>query len=428
MNRTNFGVIILFIAACATGGRKGSPGVGTPSSGGSSGAGLGAAGGSSPHDAGTDAAGKSGATGRAGTPAIGVGGTATGSAGATDLEPDAACGIGSAEATLRPVSMFVMFDRSTSMVRDEPDPVTMLTRWATATSALKAFFGEPAASGLGVALRFFPDDRPAAGCTQEGCDMAACAQPLVDFGVLTADPAPADMQEAALVAAIEDATPMLPMNGMMAKGGTPISVALEGALTWAASRQAAVPDGRTVVLFVTDGAPSGCDERIPFIADLAASALAESNVSTYAVGLANAQGEGVHQDDMDSIATAGGTEHAYFIKDGPTAADELLSALDAIRGMAVPCDFPVPSATAEGQPVDPHVVNVTYAPGTPDELALTKSRDAADCEASMSWYYDDEDAPSRIILCPAACTQATADRMARFQILVGCAPILKEPR
>jgi hypothetical protein len=41
------------------------------------------------------------------------------------LDPELACGIGMAEATLRPVNMMIMFDRSTSMVGEgTTDPVT----------------------------------------------------------------------------------------------------------------------------------------------------------------------------------------------------------------------------------------------------------------------------------------------------------------
>lgn len=178
---------------------------------------------------------------------------------------------------------------------------------------------------------------------------------------------------------------------------------------------------------MTDGAPAGCDERIAYITMLAESALATSGVATYAVGLTDSQGQGLNQRDMDALAEAGGTSQAFFVSDGPTAAGELLTALEAIRGNAVPCDFPLPEATSEGQAIDPSVVTVTYTAGEGDSIQLTKA-DAVDCEDSLSWHYDDEKAPTRIVLCPAACAIATANPAARFDILVGCAPILKEPR
>jgi hypothetical protein len=370
----------------------------------------------------------SGGSGVAGMPVIGVPDSGNDAFDDVTIEPDAACGIGTAEASLRPVTMFVMFDRSTSMVRAEPDPVTLLNRWETASLALKAFFGNPTADGLRVALRFFPDDRPIPGCIEVDCSAEACAEPLVDVGTLSALPAPDDAHEAALVDAIDSSEPMLPMDGMMAKGGTPISVALQGSVTWAAAHQGGNPLGRTVVLFVTDGQPAGCDERIAYITDIAAVALADSGVATYVVGLTDAMGEGLQQEDMDALALAGGTERAYFVRDGPTAAEDLSQTLAAIRGLALPCDFPMPEATNGGMDIDPRLVNVTYTAGDGAETPFTKVSGADTCADAKSWYYDDDDAPERVFLCPAACDLVTADPLARFEILVGCETVFEPPR
>lgn len=389
-----------------------------------------------PSDGGQDAAGAAQATGGS-QGQTGARGGAGGlllpdaSAGRSDdvmLEPDTACGIGTARASLRPVSMFVMFDRSTSMIRAEPDPVTLLNRWQTAASALKGFFSDPDADGLAVALRFFPDDRPSPGCVEVDCNAAACAQPLVDVGTLTASPAPADTHEALLVAAVDTSTPVLPTTGDMTKGGTPISVALEGALAWAADHQREHPDARTVVLFVTDGQPAGCDERIAAITLIAENALAEAGVLTYAVGLTDAMGEGLKKEDMEALATAGGTERAFFIADGPAAVDELHATLSTIRGLALPCDFPMPEATSEGVDIDPGLVNVTYTSGAGADTPFTRVPAAEDCATSRSWYYDDAANPSRIVLCPAACTLVGEDPRASFEILVGCAPVFEPPK
>jgi hypothetical protein len=343
------------------------------------------------------------------------------------IEPDAACGIGTAEATLRPVRILVMFDRSTSMLPSMIGSITKPDRWASATSALRQFLSDPSAAGLGVALRFFPHDLPATGCTQEVCDTAACAEVLVDIGTLTAESAPADAHEAALLAAIDESIPV--RTEPVQLGGTPTSVALGGATQWASADQAAHPESRTVILFVTDGAPAGCDERIAFIAGLAEEALEASGVVTFAVGLLDEEGEGLNDDFMNQIAEAGGTEAAFFIQDGPDSAQNLLAVLNEIRGRALPCDFPMPEATRTGEAIDPRLVNVTYTAGDGAETRFTKVLGGADaCNASVSWYYDDEEAPSRIMLCPAACGAVATDPDARFEILVGCAPDLEPPR
>jgi hypothetical protein len=259
------------------------------------------------------------------------------------------------------------------------------------------------------------------------CDAAACAEVLVDMGTLTMDPAPADVHEAALLAAIDESFPVRTQPIQL--GGTPTSVALGGATQWASTYQAAHPESRTVILFVTDGAPAGCDERIAYIAGLAREALETSGVVTFAVGLLDDAGEGLNADFMNQIADAGGTEAAFFIEDGPTSAPDLLAVLNEIRGRALPCDFPMPEATRSGDAIDPGLVNVTYTRGDGAETRFTKVLGgAANCHDSVSWYYDDEEAPSRIMLCPGACEVVGADPDARFEILVGCAPNLEPPR
>ena len=71
------------------------------------------------------------------------------------IDPDAACATASEEATLVPVNMIIMFDRSGSMDQSN--------KWPNATSALTAFFEDPGTAGLRIALRFFPDDTPTSG-------------------------------------------------------------------------------------------------------------------------------------------------------------------------------------------------------------------------------------------------------------------------
>jgi len=381
------------------------------------------------------AGGGSGGTG-GGLPGTGGGfidPTTAGSAGMAMVDEDAACGTGMANADLKPVNMLVMFDRSGSMHdctdgtdRDQqelcPSPPS---RWDTASGALKAFFASPGAADLGVALRFFPHDSPAVGCSggqQATCDAMACSQVLVDMGVLTADAAPTDAHEAALVAATDMATPPDPAGMTGANQGTPIYAALEGALIWASAYQLAHPEQRTVVVFVTDGAPNGCNTDFDDISQLAADALAASTVTTYMIGLTDAGGGGVNQDDMDQVAAAGGTMQAFFVSDGATAAQELIDTFNAIRGMAISCEFAVPVATSGGMPIDPNLLNVNYTAGTGSEVPLVKVANAAACGAEPAWYYDNETMPTQILLCPTACTTVTADPNAQIQILAGCKP------
>lgn len=401
---------------------------GAGSSGGTSQAGTSGAPTSSGASAGSGGAGSSGGSG----PIIVATGGAAGSGTVTE---DASCGVGTATANLKPVNMLVMFDRSSSMLEctdgsSNDEPCATETRWESATSALNQFFQSPEAAGLGVALRFFPHDLPAAGCFGAdggACDAQACSQVLVDMARLSADPAPADAQEEALAAAVTSSVPIRAVPGTNT-GGTPISAALEGGLLFASAYQAENPEERTVLVFLTDGQPNGCVEDFDAISEIAAGALASSGVPTYAIGLTDSNGGGVNQDDMNRLAEAGGTVESFFVSDGATAAADLLRTLNAIRGDAIACDFPLPSATEEGMPIDPQLINVSYtaSSGTGTELGLVGS--AAECTTEQAWYYDDPKAPTRVMLCPAACETVTADDGAAIRILAGCKPRVVVPK
>jgi hypothetical protein len=351
------------------------------------------------------------------------------------VDEDAACGTGEASGELKKVSMLIMYDRSWSMTQcaDPNQTPPMGTqdlscpdggpdRWDVTSQALIQFFQAPEAADLSVALRFFPDD--VAGCTgfsdfdmmTPNCDIPTCAVPLVDLGTLTADAAPTDAHEAALVAAVGASIP--PQGAIpMPNPATPTYAALGGAVQWATAHQAAFPDEQTVIVLVTDGEPYGCNTNDNDIAQLAADANTSAGILTYAIGLTGSSEQAINQ-----IADAGGTTQGYFVSDGSTATQELLAALIEIKGMAIACEFDVPAATSAGDPIDPHLINVNYTPGGGTEVELGIVPSAADCGTQQAWYYDDPANPTRIILCPSACSTVTSDGQASIQILAGCEP------
>jgi len=329
-----------------------------------------------------------------------------GSAGTTAIDPNAACGIGTAGASLAALNMFIMFDDSKSMDKND--------KWTKATGALKTFFADPAAAGLSVAFRLFPNDAPVTGCDDSDCSIDACASPLIPLAALKRDPAPADTQEAALVAALGGQ----PADG----GGTPLYAALGGAEKAAGDYQAAHADGKSVVVLVTDGSPNGCTEDIDQIAALAADARTAHGILTYAIGL-----EGSNETDMDTIATAGGTTKGIFIGDSTNANSDLLMALSTIRGTNTACDFAMPTPTGTDA-IDPEKINVNFTPGggTQTTFAQVATKDA--CATTDAWYYDTPGAPTRIFLCPHACDTVRADENSKLQILLGCATQTEVPR
>jgi hypothetical protein len=218
------------------------------------------------------------------------------------------------------------------------------TRWDVVTAAVSKFIADPRAAGLRVALRFFPSDLPVAGCdgypvtfgaagmggmsatTGPNCLASACAVPLVELGELTAEPAPSDVQEASLVAAIQATKPP---DGSGTIAQKPTFAALSGAVQWASALQSAHPSERTAIILVTNGAPQGCDTNLPNIEQILAIAYKDSRISTYVIAQ-----PGIGDSDripLDALAAAGHTGQALVIDDSGVIPDSLFTSLNALR-------------------------------------------------------------------------------------------------
>jgi hypothetical protein len=313
--------------------------------------------------------------------------TASMSSSGTGIGPS--CAESSETATLVPVNMFITVDKSGSMDDDN--------KWVNAESAFNAFFADPEAASLRVALRFWPDD----GCDDNTCSTDICSQPLVDIGPLSD---PAHVQ--ALISAFASRDP---------DGLTPTSAALAGATKWAKDYTVAVESTeKVVVLLVTDGEPTACDENINTIASYAADAWNNNQIPTFAVGLA-----GSNEAQMDIIAQAGGTNAGFFIGNGNAQAD-LLAALKEIQASQVACVFAMPEGVP-GKPIDPSKVNVSYtAGGTTDPQTIGQVENEAACGTAGGWYYDDNDNPGTITFCESTCNAVQGDVAAKIEIIVGC--------
>jgi hypothetical protein len=72
--------------------------------------------------------------------------------------------------------------------------------------------------------------------------------------------------------------------------------------------------------------------------------------------------------------------------------------------------------------IDPSLINVNFTSTTGGEIELGIVPSAADCGTQQAWYYDDPAMPTRIMLCPAACTSVRGDANASIAILAGCKP------
>jgi hypothetical protein len=306
---------------------------------------------------------------------------------------DSACAKSTNEAKNVPVAMYIMFDKSGSMVGP---------KWSKSTKALQGFFMDPKNAGLGVALRFFPDT----GC-DESCKVTGCAQPKIPVGYLTELSAPTDAHEQKLLDAFVDVTP---------SGGTPLSLALDGAISWAQAQLAKAPHDKAVIVLVTDGEPTHCKTDGNYLVNAAKAARDQHGIVTFAVGL-----EGSSQKLMDQIAAAGGTDKSIVVGTDNAEA-ELQAALDAIRDKQLACDYAIPASTT-GEKVDTSKVNVMYFASGGEKSTMGQVPLASDCGNKVAWYYDDPSSPKKIQLCPAACKTVQADKKAKIQIVLGCGTI-----
>lgn len=334
--------------------------------------------------------GSNGGNGGGGEGGLGFGGNQSGGSAGTGTFEE--CAKASEAAATLPLNMFIAIDKSGSM--DDND------KWGKAQSAFLGFFQDPAnqAAKINVALRFWPDGN----CNGSSCDINACSQAQADLGPLSD---PAHVQE--LVSLYNSKGP---------DGNTPMFAALGGAAKWGIENaQQAEGAEVTVIVFVTDGEPNGCDENIDHIAKHAADAYSAAKVQTFAVGLA-----GSNEGDMAKIAVAGNTMTPFLIGNGNAEAD-LAAALKEIQKSTLSCVFAMPEATGP-DPIDPGLVNLTYTPENAPAIQIGQVGSAAECDAAggWGWYYDNPENPAIFTLCPALCTNVQKDGGGKIDVILGC--------
>jgi len=296
-----------------------------------------------------------------------------------------------------PVSMFITVDKSGSMGTNN--------KWNNTRQAFNAFFTDMEADGLNVALRFWPDD----GCTQSNCQPPGngCEQPQVNMGSL-ADPT----HEQALIQLFNNKNP---------GGNTPTEAALSGAIEFATGYQMGGEAGeQVVVILVTDGEPTACNQNINVIKGYAQDGFDNNGILTFAVGLA-----GSNENQMNQIAQSGGTNQGYFIGNNNTE-QALLQALKDIQDVAVACTFAMPESDDPNRPIDPNRVNVIYQADDSDPgTKVPQVSGASDCTSEGGWYYDDPTDPAVIYLCDATCDAANSSETSKISIEVGCASVVQ---
>jgi hypothetical protein len=434
--------------------------------------------------------GRSAQGGTGGGAVISIGGGMT--SGSAGLDPGASCAAEVHRGERIPVDIFVMLDISGSM--KEPTSAGP-TKWDAVNTALEDFLQSPESDGLGVGIQYFPlnaADAPASCTNDDQCgsygpcllnacegaapDLVACStntdcargegpcvplgacqvsqglcidigypcgfdlgDPCVELGssvCWAADCGRADYQTpavsiaplpgngAALLASLRDQTP---------DGGTPTGPALEGATAYARAYATANPTHAVAVVLATDGLPTDCTPLdIPAISAIASNAFAGTPaVRTYVIGVFGPEDADAPA-NLNSIATAGGTDSAFIVDTTRDVASELTQALNAIRGTTLACDFEIP-VPEHGGTLDYSRVNVEVADAGGSSTDLYYVTDAAGCDPALGgWYYDADPAlgaqPTKISVCPSTCAAFKTITDGAVSIQLGCKTVVAPPR
>ena len=395
---------------------------------------------------------------------------------------DDACASESFAGKNLPLDMYIMLDSSDSMRLVLSDNIT--TKWDAVRKALTSFVSDMASSGLGVGLQYFPITQPGVvnqcsldqacgtfgpcdipntclgGTTVKPCKTAAdCGgQQCVRLGVCrrsgslcapagivcpmgrgSCDPLPGYCTKRDSCDANAYATPavdigLLPgaaqgiigsLTAKMPDGLTPTSSALSGALARASAYASTHSDHRVVVVLATDGLPTECTPTdIPGISTLASNAAkAMPAISTFVIGVFAPEEATVAQQNLDALATAGGTGKAFIVDTGQDVTMGFLAALNTIRITGLSCEYAIPRP-ASGQ-LDYGLVNVRFTSGAGQTSTIGYA--GAACTGRGGWTYDvnpSTGTPTKIVICDSTCNAFKADTRASVSIQLGCKTIV----
>jgi hypothetical protein len=316
----------------------------------------------------------------------------------TDAGADAGtCAASSVAAKPPPLGLYLMVDRSGSMQEMAAGNVT---KWQALGTALGAVLGDASLAGAAVGLQFFP------ALDTDSCAPSVFADPAVELQTLPG-------ARSALLQAVSDHNPA---------GSTPTGPALTGAIAHLQSWGKQHPNHSLAVVLATDGMPTTCEPTaIADIAQIAAAGVkATPSVPTFVIGIVgSADVQSGALANLGAIAAGGGTTNATLVGITGDLSSGLADALRQVALRSVSCSLALPPP-AVGV-FDPGKVNVSLS----DKCGsgpVVYVRDQAHC-AQGDWSYDaDPDAggvPSRILLCPDACTRY--QNGAQVTIEVGCA-------
>lgn len=315
------------------------------------------------------------------------------------------CASATEEAELAPVYLVFLLDESGSM--GDGQHGQRAEKWDPVTSALNAFFADPASAGITASLTLFPLNQnkgqgPAVSQMGPACDASAYVPPEVQ---------PTPLPDATT---FKDAIAKLdPPN----EYGTPTFPAIVGTIEYAESLLKEDASRKVAVVMVTDGEPIECtskdSSKTNNIKNTAAAAAAVADhLPTYVIGV------GDELASLRTIAQGGGTGDAFIVSlnNPEQTRTDLLDAINLIRGKSISCELPIPAPPA-GKKLDPNKVNVHFKSAANGDVSLVYG---TECTGQTQWHYDDEGAPTKILLCDDACQTIKADPKGSLGVEFAC--------
>jgi hypothetical protein len=379
------------------------------------------------------------------------------------------------------VDLLFVIDASSSML-EIVDGGTQ-SKWQLAQEAIAAFMRDPGSAGLRVGLQFFPlkatcnSDRPLClgpnnppgplpdcpcpfGLTcittgrcvvsGEACPNLGglCGTGPADNRCLLQHDCPGLEPSCERADYRKLAVPFGPLPGNLAmvmtamgatnpmrNSGTPTGVAVAAALDVLRDQVAMSGARQAALVLVTDGEPTRClpDNLLPGPARTAAireavvqpvvmARQATPAISVFAVGVFSQKDITLGSTGVvTEVAAAAGT-NAFVIAANRDLTRQLQVAFDQIRRLAVPCEYMIPQP--QQNLLDYGKVNVHVRSGTRDE-DIPYVASVGRCEAARGgWYYDVDPAtggkPTRVVLCPSACTGLQDDPRSKVDLRFGC--------
>lgn len=333
-----------------------------------------------------------------------------------------ACSSQSTPTQIQEVVLAFAFDVSASMAETDLD---VSYKWEPTVAGTKAFFEDPASTGVSATLTFFPSANASTfggagggfggfggggaggGNSCSANDYAApdvelTSLPSTDFGV-----------------ALDAVEP----NRL----GTPTAPALQGVIGQIDDLRAQDPNRTYAIVLVTDGVPALCgggQDDIGYVAEVVAGVADQT--PTYVIGMEDPDGpsgspEADELANLEELAQAGGTGLPAFLidtTDPQQTLSDFLNVIEQIKENAFGCNVGIPEPPA-GRTFNKDYVDVAFAQDGSEAAPFVYD---PTCTAPNGWHFDSEEEPTTIILCESACNSVKTAPAGKLDVQFRCDP------